>query len=82
MSLALSTLIYEWRRYLAAMFALALSGVLILAQVGMFLGVGKAVSATIDRSRADIIVMSPNAKDIASEGWHPQTVAGGNVQVS
>lgn len=66
MSLALTTLIYEWRRYLAAMFALAFSGVLILAQVGMFLGVGKAFTAFIDRSRADIIVLSATATDLDS----------------
>ena len=39
MSLALATLIYEWRRYLAAVIALAFSGLLILAQVGMFTGI-------------------------------------------
>ena len=36
MSLALSTLLYEWRRYMAAIVALAFSGLLVLAQVGMF----------------------------------------------
>ena len=41
MSLALATLIYEWRRYLAAVVALAFSGLLVLAQVGMFMGIGK-----------------------------------------
>jgi len=61
MSLALSTVIYEWRRYLAAVVALAFSGVLILAQVGMFMGMGKAFTATIDRSRADIFVLAPKA---------------------
>ena len=32
MSLALATVIYEWRRYLAAVVALAFSGLLVLAQ--------------------------------------------------
>ena len=41
MSLALATLIYEWRRYMAAVIALAFSGLLILAQVGMFTGIVK-----------------------------------------
>jgi len=36
MSLALATLLYEWKRYSAAMAALAFSGLLVLAQVGMF----------------------------------------------
>jgi putative ABC transport system permease protein len=66
MSLALSTVIYEWRRYMAAVVALAFSGVLILAQVGMFMGMGKAFTATIDRSRADIFVLAPKANSLFS----------------
>jgi putative ABC transport system permease protein len=64
MSLALSTLIYEWRRYLAAVIALAFSGLLVLAQVGMFTGIGRAFSATIDRSPADIMVLGPKAESL------------------
>ena len=63
-SLALSTLIYEWRRYLAAVIALSLSGLLILAEVGMFVGIGKSFTATIDRSPADIIIMAPKAESL------------------
>ena len=37
MSLALSTLLYEWRRYLAAIIALALAGVLMLALGAMII---------------------------------------------
>jgi putative ABC transport system permease protein len=62
MSLALSTLLYEWRRYMAAIVALAFSGLLVLAQVGMFMGIGKAFTATIDRARADVMVLAPGAK--------------------
>ena len=65
MSLALSTLIYEWRRYLAAVIALAFSGLLILAEVGMFVGIGKSFTATIDRSPADIIVTAPGCRSTA-----------------
>jgi putative ABC transport system permease protein len=39
MSLALSTLLFEWRRYLAAVIALALAGVLMLALSAMFIGI-------------------------------------------
>jgi putative ABC transport system permease protein len=63
-SLALSTLIYEWRRYLAAVIALAFSGLLILAEVGMFVGIGKSFTATIDRSPADIIVTAPKSESL------------------
>lgn len=66
MSLALSTLLYEWRRYMAAVMALALSGLLVLAMTGVFIGIGKGFTATIERSRADIIIMQPGAKSLMS----------------
>jgi putative ABC transport system permease protein len=68
MSLALATLLYEWRRYSAAMVALAVAGLLILAQVGMFTGIVKGVTATLDRSRADIIVMPPKMESLINSG--------------
>lgn len=64
MSLALATLIHEWRRYLAAVLALAFSGVLILAQVGLMTGVLRAFTATIDRSPAEIIILPPKAHSL------------------
>ncbi len=68
MSLALSTLIYEWRRYMAAIFALALSGLLVMAFIGLFMGIGKAITATIDRSRADIMVLGPKSESLINSG--------------
>jgi len=64
MSLALSTLLFEWRRYMAAVMALALSGLLVLAMTGVFIGIGKGFTATIERSSADIIIMQPGAKSL------------------
>jgi len=64
MSLALSTLLYEWRRYMAAVMALALSGLLVLAMTGVFIGIGKGFTAQIERSRADIIIMQPGATSL------------------
>ncbi|CAN5376890.1 FtsX-like permease family protein [soil metagenome] len=64
MSLALSTLLYEWRRYMAAVMALALSGLLVLGMAGVFIGIGKGFTATIERSSADIIIMQPGAKSL------------------
>jgi putative ABC transport system permease protein len=64
MSLALSTLLYEWRRYMAAVMALALSGLLVLAMTGVFIGIAKGFTATIERSSADIIIMQPGAKSL------------------
>jgi putative ABC transport system permease protein len=57
MSLALATLIYEWRRYLAAVLALALSGAMVLVMQGLFGGIVHTIFATTERSRADIFIM-------------------------
>lgn len=64
MSLALSTLLFEWRRYLAAVIALALAGVLMLAMGALLIGILQSFTATIDRSRGELIVMSAQAKSI------------------
>ena len=64
MSLALSTLLYEWRRYLAAVIALAVAGLLVLAMTGMFMGLSKSFSATVDKTPAQILIMPPDATDL------------------
>lgn len=71
MSLALSTLLYEWRRYLAAIIALALAGVLMLALGAMFIGIMQSFTITIDKSRAQIIILSPNAEASGGPGGGP-----------
>jgi putative ABC transport system permease protein len=63
-SLALSTLIYEWRRYLAAIIALAVAGLLVLAMTGMFMGMSKTFTATIDRSPAAVMILPPVADSL------------------
>jgi len=68
MSLALSTLFYEWRRYLAAIIALALAGVLMLALGAMFIGMMQSFTVTIDKSRAELIVLSPKARSSGGPG--------------
>jgi putative ABC transport system permease protein len=68
MSLALATLLYEWKRYSAAMVALAFSGLLILAQVGMFTGIVIAATATIDRSPADLMILPPKNESLINSG--------------
>lgn len=72
MSLALATVIYEWRRYMAAIVALALSGLLILSFVGMFVGIGKSFTATIDRSRADLMILPAKAESLLNTGGLPR----------
>ena len=68
MSLALSTLLYEWRRYLAAVIALALAGVLMLALSAMFIGILQSFTATIDKSRAEIIILPAGSKSLGGPG--------------
>lgn len=68
MSLALATLLYEWRRYMAAMVALAFAGLLILAEVGMFTGIVKGVTATLDRSRADVMILPAKMESLINSG--------------
>jgi len=71
MSLALSTLLFEWRRYLAAIIALALAGVLMLALGAMFIGIMQSFTATIDKSRAELIILSPRAAASGGPGGGP-----------
>lgn len=71
MSLALSTLLFEWRRYLAAIIALALAGVLMLALGAMFIGIMQSFTATIDKSRAELIILSPKAEASGGPGGGP-----------
>jgi putative ABC transport system permease protein len=66
MSLALATLIYEWRRYLAAVIALAFCGMMVLAFSGLFAGIIHSDFATWERSRADIIILPPNTKSLVN----------------
>ena len=66
MSLALATLIYEWRRYLAAVIALAVAGLLVLAMTGMFMGMSKSFTATIDRSPAEVMILPPDVDSFFS----------------
>jgi putative ABC transport system permease protein len=75
-SLALATLIYEWRRYLAAVVALAFSGLLVLGTTGLFTGIVHSVLATTERTRADIFIMPYNTPQlINSDSGIPRRVA-------
>lgn len=68
MSLALSTLIYEWRRYLAAVVALAFAGLIVLSMTGLFMGIGESFNAPIERSRAELMVLGPDADSLFGGG--------------
>lgn len=68
MSLALSTLMYEWRRYLAAAISLALAGVMMLALSSFLIGMLGTLTVTIDRSRAEIVIMQANSVSLGPGG--------------
>ncbi|MFB2351863.1 hypothetical protein, partial [Priestia megaterium] len=46
----------------------AFSGLLILAQVGMFTGIVQAATATIDRSRAELMVLPAKSESLINSG--------------
>jgi putative ABC transport system permease protein len=66
MSLALSTLIYEWRRYLAAVMALAFSGMMVMAFSGLLAGIIHSELATWERSRADLVILPANVTSLVN----------------
>ena len=68
MSLALSTLLYEWRRYLAAVIALSVAGLLVLSLTGMFMGMSKSFTASVDHSPAEVMVLPPNSNNVFDSG--------------
>ncbi len=53
-SLARKSLIYDWRRYLAAVMAVAFSGLLVIVQIGLLLGLFRTVTLVVDRAGADL----------------------------
>lgn len=55
-SLARATLVYEWRRFLAAVLAVAFSGLLVLVQLALLVGMFGTVAVYIDESNADLWV--------------------------
>ncbi len=63
-SLARSSLIYEWRRYLAAILAITFSGLLVLVQLSLLLGLFGTVSAIVDQSKADLWIGFPNTPSV------------------
>lgn len=55
-SLARASLRYEARRFLPAVFAVAFSGLLMLVQLGLLLGMFGTVSVVVDQAKADLWV--------------------------
>lgn len=61
---ALKTLLHDWRRFAPAAVAVGFSGLLVLIQAGLILGVFSLASVYVARSSADIWVGYPGAQSI------------------
>lgn len=64
MSLALRTLIYDWRRFLPAVVAVAFSGLLVLMQAAIILGIFSLSSLYVTRSDADLWIGYPGVQSL------------------
>jgi putative ABC transport system permease protein len=62
--LARKTLLHEWRRFLPAMLAVAFSGLLLLMQAALVLGIFGATAVYITASDADVWVGYPGTQSI------------------
>ncbi len=63
-SLARASLIYEWRRFLPAILAVAFAGLLVQVQLSLLLGMFSSVAVYIDRSSADLWVGYPGTQSV------------------
>jgi putative ABC transport system permease protein len=64
MSLALKSLTYDWRRFLPAVVAVGFSGLLVLLQAAIILGIFSLSSIYVTRSSADLWVGYPGVQSI------------------
>ena len=64
MSLALRTLLYDWRRFLPAVVAVAFSGLLVLMQAAIILGIFSLSSLYVTRSEADLWIGFPGVQSV------------------
>ena len=63
-SIARSGLRHDWRRYLAAVLAVTFSGLLVVVQLALLLGMFATVSVAIDRSTADLWIGARNTPSV------------------
>jgi putative ABC transport system permease protein len=63
-SIAFKSLIYDWRRFLPAAVAVGFSGLLVLLQAGLILGVFSLASIYVTRSTADLWIGFPGVQSI------------------
>ncbi len=64
MSLAVKTLIHDWRRFAPAIVAVAFSGLLVLMQAAIILGIFSLSSQYVSRSAADLWIGYPGVQSL------------------
>ncbi|MGV9006849.1 MAG: ABC transporter permease [Brevundimonas sp.] len=64
MSLALKSLIFDWRRFSPAVVAVAFSGLLVLLQAALILGIFSLSSLYVTRSSADLWIGYPGVQSV------------------
>lgn len=64
MSLALKSLVHEWRRFSPAVVAVAFSGLLVLLQAALILGIFSLSSLYVTRSTADLWIGYPGVQSV------------------
>ena len=64
MSVALKTLIYEWRRFAPAVVAVGFSGLLVLMQAALILGIFSLSSVYVSKSEGDLWVGYPGVQSL------------------
>jgi putative ABC transport system permease protein len=63
-AIALKSLLYDWRRFAPAMVAVAFSGLLVLLQAGIILGIFSLSSQYVTRSDADLWIGDPGVQSL------------------
>lgn len=63
-SLARASLVHDWRRYFPGVLAVGFSGLLMLIQLGLLMGMFGTVTVLIDRSSADLWLTAPDTPSV------------------
>ena len=61
-ALARKTLLHEWRRFLPAVVAVAFSGLLLLVQAALVLGIFGSAAVYIEASKGDLWIGYPGTR--------------------
>lgn len=69
-SLARKSILHEWRRFAPAIFAIAFSGILLVIQAALAVGIFATVAVYIEKSDAELWVGFPGTPSV-DQGRYP-----------